>query len=470
LNINSWRYFFSFCFFLNAFSHAEVSEYPLIPSAEVRLIGGGTFRLEPAKITKPTLIVFWATWCSSCLREIPLLKKLHLEHGEKIDVISVSIDTDLNKVRNFVEKVDAKYTNLIDDNGRLAGFFGVKQTPALFVVDPQGHIQARGNRVASLISPLLSLVKERESMSVTRDTVLMGTDISFVVLSADEKKAHNAIDVALAEIKRIEDLMTDWRESELTSLNRSAAIVPVKVDPEIFFLIEEALKVSKLTQGAFDISYASVGALWDFSRRRSIPPQDADIKQALSRVDYRSIEIDSSKKTVFFKKPGMKIGLGGIAKGYAVDQVIKILERQGFKDFAIKAGGDLTVRGRNKGALWQVAIQSPRDKSKNFALIPLSNGAVATSGDSERFFMFENKRYGHIIDPRTGYPADKSQNVTIIGKNGYLVDALATGVFVLGPDEGMKLIESLEGYEGVIIDAQGKISVSPGLQKSRTVI
>lgn len=455
------------CVFLFFIAPLVVAEAPksLIPVTRLPIIGGGDFLLQPSAIKKPTLLVFWASWCAPCLREISLLKKM-IEHSKgEIDIIGVSVDSDVEKARKIIAQYALKYTNLIDKDGKVSELFGVKETPTLFLINSAGRIQERGTRIKSLVPQLLELLKKQTKVpSVVRDTVLMGTEISFAVLSLDKQKADSAIDDALQEIKRIEDLMTDWRDSDFTRLNAAAGKKPSKANAEIFFLIEEALKISALTKGAFDISYAGVGSLWDFSKKNNIPPDDNNIKKALSLVNYRNIELDNSKNTVFFKKEGMRIGLGGIAKGYAVDQCIKIFEKHGFKNFAIRAGGDLSVRGRNNGALWQVAIQSPREKDQNIALIPVANAAVATSGDSERFFMYKNKRYAHIIDPHTGYPADKCQNVTIIAKNGVLADALSTGVYVLGADKGMQLIEALPNVEGVIVDFTGKIYISSGLQ------
>lgn len=439
-----------------------------IPKVIVTAVDGGTFLLDPAKITKPTLVVFWATWCAPCLREIPALKKLHEDYPELIDIIAISVDSDRNKAKSFVDTQKLTYRNLVDDNGKVGELFGVVRTPTLFVVEPQGKIIASGSRLSALTRPLLSMIKKTPGTttpSITRDAVLMGTEISLVVLSSDNNAANSAIDAALAEIKRVEDLMTDWRESELSTINQTAAQKAIKIDGEILFLVKKSIEMSELTAGAFDISYGPVGALWDFTKKEGTPPDDEAIQSALKLVGYNHIQLNANDSTIFFKKPGMRIGLGGIAKGYAVDRAIKVLEKKGMKDFALRAGGDLAVRGTNKGELWRVAIQSPRDKSKNFAVLPISNGAVATSGDSERFFMYKDKRYAHIIDPRTGYPADKCQNVTIIAKKGYYADALATAVFILGPIQGMKVVESLPDTEGVIIDASGNIHVSSGLAK-----
>ncbi len=295
---------------------------------------------------------------------------------------------------------------------------------------------------------------------------MMGTDISIVILTTKKKLAEQAIRVAFAEMKRVEDLMTDWQDtSPLMAINRNAGLQPIKTPQEILTLLAEAQKISELTDGAFDVSYGAVGELWDFTKKTGTAPARAEITSKLPLVDYRKIKIDPKAGTAYLEQKGMRIGLGGIAKGYAVDRAVQVIKRFGFDNFAVSAGGDLTVRGRKDGKLWNVAIRDPRDKSRNIALLPVSNATVVTSGDDERYFEHQGKRYTHILDPRTGYPADKVQSVTILSQQASWADALATGIFVLGPKKGLKVIESLPNVEGMIVDKHGKIHASKGLQK-----
>ncbi len=452
---------------------AAAVEEKLAPAFEAKNLGGQKFVFNPAALEKPTLIVFWATWCESCRNEIPVLKDLYKKNGRDVDIVAIDIDTDIDKAIQFVKQAEMEFPVVQDGKGKLSDLFGVTETPTFVVVDRQGKIRQTGNRVKYLLPKLLALGQEKSppapvksKTSHTREAVLMGTSISIVVLSDEHEKAEQAIDAALAEMKRIEDLMTDWRESELMTINHMAGKKPVKVDPEILFLLEEAKRVHEITSGAYDITYASAGSLWNFNAPNPKPPRDADIKRRQRLVGIENLQIDKVRGTAFLKKRGMKIGLGGIAKGYSVDRAMDILGKSGFTDYGVNAGGDLAVRGRNNGRMWNIAIQDPRDKSKNFAVIPISNGAVASSGDSERFFIYKNKRYAHIIDPRTGYPAEQCQSVTILTKKAYWADALATGVFVLGPIEGMKVIEKLDGVEGVIVDGGEETHVSSGLSKA----
>ena len=294
---------------------------------------------------------------------------------------------------------------------------------------------------------------------------IMGTEIAILIMNEAEPAARRAIHAGFEEIRRIDALMTDWRASPFEEINQKAGIAPVEVSDEILFMVQEAARISKLTDGNFDISYAGAGKLWDFKKSPPALPSEQEVRESLKRVGYAKVQIDADKKTVFLPLEGMRIGLGGIAKGYSVDRAVQAIKDFGIKNFAVNAGGDLTVRGRKDGKLWWVGIRHPRSKTENIALLPISNGTVATSGDNERFFVVDGVRYCHILNPRTGYPANECQGVTLIAKEAYLADAFATAVFVMGPAKGMQFIESQNHLEGMIVDASGRIHVSSGLRK-----
>lgn len=299
-----------------------------------------------------------------------------------------------------------------------------------------------------------------------RKDVLMGTNVEIVIVSAERERAAEASSAALKEIARIEELMTDWREtSQLSAINRAAGVSPVKVDRELLELLERSKEISELTGGAFDVTYAGAGRLWDFQSSEPHLPDPEEIRRALSKIDYKKMKIDFDRGTAFLEEPGMRIGLGGIAKGYAVGRASDLIKRFGFDDFAIKAGGDMSVRGMWNKKPWSVGIRDPRNRDASVAILPVANVAISTSGDYERYFELDGKRYGHIIDPRTGYPVDHTESVTIVSRDCTFTDGLAKGVFVLGAKEGMALIESIPGVEGVIIDAKGAMHVSRGLAK-----
>jgi thiamine biosynthesis lipoprotein len=311
----------------------------------------------------------------------------------------------------------------------------------------------------------VELTADPDARVIEEHATVMGTDISVLIANQDEQTARRAIDAAFEEFRRVEALMTDWRNSPFERINRQAGVAPVAVGEEILFMIGESIRISEMTGGAFDITYAGAGKLWDFKKKPPELPDAEAVRRSLDLIGYSKIRMDPKAKTVFLPNKGMRIGLGGIAKGYAVDRAVEIIGRMEIENFAVNAGGDLTVRGRKEGRLWWVAIRHPRDKARTIAFLPISNGSVVTSGDSERFFVVDGIRYSHILDPTTGYPAHKAQSVTLIAKRAYFADALATGVFVMGPVEGMAFIESQPHIEGMIVDADGDIHVSSGLQK-----
>ena len=299
---------------------------------------------------------------------------------------------------------------------------------------------------------------------VSREAVLMGTQISVLIATDRTDAAHAAITAALAEMARIEDMMTDWRdESALMAINHAAGQAAVGVPPELFSVLQDGVDIGRLTHGAFDITWKGGGRTWDFAATEPRIPDAATIEAARQRIDYRQLELDADAGTAFLTRPDMAIGLGGIAKGYAVDRAAALIEAAGFKDFVVNAGGDLLVRGHRGEALWRVGIRHPRDGQANIVELPVANVAIVTSGDYERFVEIDGTRYCHIIDPRTGWPARECQSVTILAERACWADAFATGVFVLGPTEGMALIESHPGLEGIIIDAEGGIHRSSGI-------
>lgn len=306
--------------------------------------------------------------------------------------------------------------------------------------------------------------------TIKRNAVLMGTDVELIASVASESediKASRAFDLAVSEMERIESEMSEWREGTFVSkINQSAGSEAVIVPPELFHVISAARKVSELSGGAFDISWAAMRGLWKFTKGEERVPSPEEIAGKLQFLNYRDIELDEAKKSVFLKRQGMAIGLGGIAKGYAVDKAMDILVKQGITNAIIKAGGDMRIQGTNDGAPWDIGIQHPRDKNKVLAVLHLSNISVSTSGDYERFFIKDGVLYHHIIDPETGMPARGCMSVTILAPDTMTSDALSTAVFVLGPEKGMQLIEGLPGIEGIIVDSNGKIHSSQGIEKN----
>lgn len=317
------------------------------------------------------------------------------------------------------------------------------------------------------ISPILislvlfiSVGSKADSTSVSRKLILMTTEVEFTIENRDTELANSAIDSAIEEFHRVEARFSEWRnDSEISRANRQAADSPFELSPEAFQLLSAAQSISHQSQGAFDISFSPLGKIWDF-RAKSIP-NDSIIQDSLKKVGYQKILLDSTDSTLFFATPGMQIGLGAIAKGYAVDRAAQIFRRKGIEQFSINAGGDLYVAGR----IWEVGLQDPRNSQQLVALIPVQNAAIATSGDYERFFEINGERYGHIIDPRTGWPAKDAISVSVLAPLAWQADALATAVFVLGPEKGLQLIEAQENIEAAVLDRSGAFHFSTGLKE-----
>ncbi len=298
-----------------------------------------------------------------------------------------------------------------------------------------------------------------------RTLKLMGSRFDITVVANDSAEASGYIDMAVDEIKRIEKLISSWDPNSQTSeINRNAGIKPVKVDPELFSLIERAIRISNLTEGAFDISYASMDKIWKFDGSMTEMPSVEAIKASVSKVGYQNILLNKDRSTVFLKLPGMKIGFGAIGKGYAADKAKALLMDKGVEAGIINASGDMNTWGRQPdGSDWKVAITNPFDKNKAFALLPLNQGAVVTSGDYEKYVEFNGVRYAHIINPKTGYPATGIISATVFAPSAELADALATSVFVMGIDVGLDFINQMPGVECIIVDEKGDIKTSENI-------
>jgi thiamine biosynthesis lipoprotein len=298
----------------------------------------------------------------------------------------------------------------------------------------------------------------------------MGTVITVFIWGDDEVKAAKAAEGVFTEMKRIDSMMTTWTPtSEVSQINAAAGVKPVVVSQETFDVIARAQDVAKRTKGLFDITVGSFKGLWKFDQDMDgTLPAPADVKKRLALVGYQHLVLDKKKRSVFLKKKGMSITLGGIAKGYAVDKGVKLLYDQGFTNFMVQAGGDMFVAGKKGADPWVVGIRDPRGASKDamFATAPVEDHSFSTSGDYERGFVKDGKRYHHILDPRTGQPAMKSRSVTVRAKDAFTADAWSKVLFILGPVESQKLIkrEKLEDFEVVWIDDKNAVTMTPALK------
>jgi thiamine biosynthesis lipoprotein len=299
---------------------------------------------------------------------------------------------------------------------------------------------------------------------------LMGSRFEITVVADSQETGDRYLQMAIGEITRIEKIISSWTpQSETSEINRNAGIRPVTVSKELFQLIVRSCSVSKLTEGAFDISYASMDALWKFDGTMKKKPSATQIKASVKNVGFQNIELNKEINSVFLKNKGMKIGFGAIGKGYAADKARSLLQSKGVKGGLINASGDLNAWGKQaNGNDWMVAITNPMNKKKAFSWMPVNNSAIVTSGNYERFVIFEGLRYAHIIDPRTGMPSTGIQSVTVFTKNAELADALSTALFVMGVTSGLDFANQLKGVECIFVDDDNQLHRSENIQFNTT--
>jgi thiamine biosynthesis lipoprotein len=293
---------------------------------------------------------------------------------------------------------------------------------------------------------------------------MMGTEVSVRLWSDDPEAGRRALEEVFQEASRIDRLMSTYRdESEISKINREAAEGKVVAGDELFGLIRRSLDISVLTHGAFDITYDSVGQHYDFRSRKR--PDAGTIEAERELIDYRLVELEQATGTVRFLEQGVRINLGGIAKGYVVERGIDILRHRGIRNAIVTAGGDSRLLGDRRGRPWMVGIRDPRNDGQVAISVPLVDEAISTSGDYERYFDEEGIRYHHIIRPSTGQPAGGVHSATVFGPDAVMTDALSTSVFVMGVERGLTLIGSLPDYESIVIDDGGKVFYSNGLMQ-----
>jgi thiamine biosynthesis lipoprotein len=291
--------------------------------------------------------------------------------------------------------------------------------------------------------------------------MLMGTMFDIQIVVDDPTAGAAAIRAAFDEVERVEALLSEWHDtSEISAVNREAGRRPVVVGPDLYTVVERSLWASELTGGAFDITFAVCGHLWSFTEPR-IPEED-EIANCLPRVGFRRLRLDPSRSSIFLPGAEMLIGISGIGKGYGVDRAAEELEAQGIRNYIVDGGGDIRLSGSNIDRPWKVGIADPRRRGKLYSALTLDSGAIVTSGDYERFFELEGVRYHHILEPATGRPARRSVAVTVIAPTAMDADALATGLFVVGPQRGLELVESLPDVEALFFGPDLEIHRSTG--------
>jgi len=321
-----------------------------------------------------------------------------------------------------------------------------------------------------LICTLLLTFFCNAQVTKKRTVKLMGSRFDITIVAKDEATAETYIDSAIVEITRIENLISDWiPTTQVSEINRNAGIKPVKVDKELFDLTKRGIAFSKLTDGAFDISYASMDKIWIFDGSMTELPSAEAIKKSVEKVGYKNIVLDAKNQTIFLKLPGMKISFGSIGKGYAADKTKDLMMQKGVKAGIVNASGDMNTWGKQPdGKKWTVGITNPLNPDKVFASFTLEDNAVVTSGTYEKYVILDGKKYSHIIDTQTGYPAKGLASVTVFAASAELANGLSTAIVVIGEEAGMKLVDQIQNVSCVIVNDEGKIFTSKNIDLKKT--
>ncbi|WP_255424447.1 FAD:protein FMN transferase [Apibacter sp. HY039] len=292
-----------------------------------------------------------------------------------------------------------------------------------------------------------------------RAVTLMGCRFDFTIVAEDSLTAEKHIDQVVAEIDRIEQLISDWiPESQISRVNQNAGIRPVKVDPEVWQLTRRALDISEMTGGAFDISFAALDKVWKFDGSMKKIPTRGQIRKSIKKIGYKNIELDSINSTIYLKLPGMKIGFGSIGKGYAADKAKELMVAENVPAGIINASGDISAWGKQiTGKDWKIGVINPFDPADIMGAFSLQNESVTTSGSYEKYVVLKGEKYSHIINPRTGYPVRGIMSVTVIGPNAEMANGFSTSLMVLGSESGMKLMNQYPEYSCLMITNKGEI-------------
>lgn len=294
----------------------------------------------------------------------------------------------------------------------------------------------------------------------TKTVNLMGSVFQITLVDKDSISAHQNINKAIAEIERIENLISEWRpQTQISQVNQNSGIKPIKVDKEVFELTKKAIWFSDLSHGAFDISIVAMDKIWKFDGTMEKLPSKKAVRKSIANVNYKNIVLDSINTTIFLSKKGMKIGFGSIGKGYAADKARELLQNLGIKAGIVNAAGDVATWGTQiNGNPWRIGVNNPLETGEMIEILEFSNNnAVTTSGNYEKYAEINDKRYSHIINPKTGYPSTDLMSVTIIGENAEMCNGFSTSIMVLGLNKGLKLIEKYPDYKYIIITSAGKI-------------
>lgn len=325
--------------------------------------------------------------------------------------------------------------------------------------------------VKYLVFMMLFCLSFKSSAQVLRKrtVTLMGSRFDITIVDKDSASAEENINLVIAEVSRIENLISDWRsDTQIGQVNSNAGIKPIKVDAEVFELTERAIHLSEITGGAFDISFAAMDQIWKFDGSMREMPSPEAIRKSVEKVGYKNIVLDKTNSTIFLKFKGMKIGFGALGEGYAADRCKEMMLKKGVMAGIVNGSGDLNTWGTQPdGSAWNIGVTDPKNPTQLLAVVPLAHGAVVTSGSYEKFVVFDGKRYSHIINPKTGYPASGLSSVTIFGPSAEMANGMSTSIMVLGKKEGLKLLKTYPEMSCVLISDKNRVYSSPNLKFSK---
>lgn len=325
-----------------------------------------------------------------------------------------------------------------------------------------------------LLSILIALIacNANAQVAVKQDTVLMGSKFDITIVANDSASAAGNINLVIDEIVRIENLISEWKpSSQVSEINRNAGIKAVKVNKELFDLTKRALSFSEITNGAFDISIASMDKIWKFDGSMEKLPSQETVLKAIAKVGYTNIELNEAESSIFLKLPGMKIGFGATGKGYAADRGRLLMQQLNVKAGIVNASGDMAMWGTQPDkSLWRIGITNPAGGGKPLKIIEAGNAAITTSGDYEKYVEFNDKRYSHIIDPKTGMPASGLVSVTVIGVNAETANGLSTSIMVLGYEKGLKLLKNYPHYACLVVTDKGIVKKSKNFKRIKKIL
>ncbi len=422
------------------------------PPALVTLQGDEVAWSSVLEANKRNVVVFMTPWCRACAAEQPAVERFARDNRRDTRVVYVVAGCDTARAAALVNQRGIELPTHVDPQGAVSDHFEVVSTPTVLVFDGSRGLQARHRGIHDVASVRLEPVTDSGSE--------LGTSYDVVVLAADEATARRHLAEARKVVHDAEMKLSEWKQdSELSRLNRRAAIEPVEVGPELLKLISASKQVAQATGGAFDITWLPLGDLWEQSRSQSRVPTDTELREVMQSVGHDKVVVEGS--TVRFTHPRTRIGLGGVGKGWIADAVFLHLHKRGYDNLVVNIGGDLRASGHGPDGPWTFNVTDPYDTTRTAGAFELDGGAVATSGNYARFTEIDGKRYGHILDPRTGMPASFDGSVTVLAPDCAMADALATAMFVMGPEQGMAWARKNPGVQVIFATRNGLLTTLP---------